>query len=151
MYSLWRGNELIGHINPELPHDEASVVFGVLQPSAAFIPGQAIMQHTLTGVPGAPVFQHTTVLTGIETNTSDRQVSSSAARPLSELLRDSVPIHSQLLLKNSDDRVVGTRTISIMAMPRGGQSIQQLCKDSGVDFSGWCVVAAMWNGEDDDS
>ncbi|MEO7996798.1 MAG: hypothetical protein ABI852_05100, partial [Gemmatimonadaceae bacterium] len=57
MHTLWRGTELLGRINPELPHDNASVVFGMLDPSPTFMPCQALLQQTMLDWPGVPVFQ----------------------------------------------------------------------------------------------
>ncbi|QJR37499.1 hypothetical protein [Gemmatimonas groenlandica] len=58
MRSLWRGDEFLGRIHPELPGDGDDTLFGMLDPSAALLPGIAITQQTMRDWPGTPVFQH---------------------------------------------------------------------------------------------
>ena len=143
MYSLWHGNVLLGQINPELPGDTTDAVFGVLDPSAGFLPGQAMSQHTMLEWPGKPVFHHIDDRPAADTGGEHRQVASDGPRMLTELIRDSVPIDRQLSLRDASNAHVATQTIAIMAMPLAGRSIQQMCDDARVAFSGWCVVAAL--------
>ena len=142
MYSLWRGDVLLGRINPELPDDTANALFGMLDPAADFLPGQAMHQHTMLNWPGTPVFHHVDPPAAAGSS-AHRQVASDGPRPLAEAIRDSVPADRQLTLRDAADAPVATRTIAIMAMSRGSQSLQQLCHDAGVPFSGWCVVATL--------
>lgn len=143
MFSLWRGDVLLGRIHPELPGDGDDALFGMLDPSAAFLPGEAVLQTTMLDWPGAPVFQH--VGSPATTGATAPQRMSDRARPLSEALRDSVPIKDQLSLRDATNAEVATRTIAIQAMPSAGRSIQQRCQEVGVNFSGWCVIVGLAN------
>ena len=143
MYSLWRGNALLGQIDPQLPGETADAVFGILDPSADFLPGQAMSQHTMLDWPGTPVFQHINDRPAADTGGDHRQFASDGPRTLNEAIRDSVPIDRQLSLRDASNTNVATQAIAVMAMPRAGRRIQHMCDDARVTFSGWCVVAAL--------
>lgn len=147
MHTLWRGDVLIGRIHPEFPSDNEHAVFGMLDPSTAFVP-QALSQHTMTGLPGKLVFEHTDEPSAPSVG-AVHHMSSTPPRPLAEAVRDSVPAERQLVLRDATNAPLATHTIAIMAKPRAGASTQRLCDDAGVAYSGWCVLAGLADPGDD--
>ena len=91
MYSLWRGDVFLGRIHPELPSDKDNAVFGMLDPAAAFLPGQALSQHVMEGWPGTPVFEHVDGAVSVGNSTRQQQVSYEEPRLLTEATHDSDP------------------------------------------------------------
>lgn len=142
MHSLWRGNTLLGQLNPQLP-GEGDGLFGMLDPTPNSMPVQAVSQHSMVDFPGTPVFQHLHADLPDSSSTSQRNTASDGPRTLDALMRESVPLADQLSIRDGTNAVVATRSVTIMPMPRAGRSIQQACQDAGVAFSGWVVIIAL--------
>lgn len=119
LYSLWRGDVLLGHIAHDGPVAHEGVVFGALAPTAEFPPVRMMSQHTMRDWPGAPVFQHVETHGAPSTDGSSRQFASDGPRSAADLARESVPTEHQLVLRDSENAPIATNSIAIMGAPRG--------------------------------
>ena len=142
MYSLWRGEVMLGRITPELPSDNVSAIAGVLQPTASFTPEMALVQHTMDALPGAPVWQHPVPLT--EASGAAEGAFEVGARILSEAELRGVTAEQMLELRDETGQPVPTDLITVMEMHVGNVSgVHQLCAAASVPFSGWYLVAGL--------
>lgn len=143
MYTLWRGHELLGRINPELPGDIDNGMAGVLDNADTGAAIEEVVQSTVEGFPGNPAFQHV----GGRTNAGKSQDGHSAwhveSVPMSTGAPDHVPDHLHLSLRDANGSAVTTSLISIMPMPRATRGVQQRCDEAGVKFSGWIVIVGF--------
>jgi hypothetical protein len=143
MYSLWRGDVLLGPIVPELPNESPRGLIGILQPSDAFSPALAMIQQSMDTLPSSPVWQHSNPPDAIEKGRSARW-ESVGPRVLSETELHGVPAPQQLRLRDATGLDVPTTSISIREMRLANQAgIDALCAAAGVPFTGWCVFAGL--------
>lgn len=57
-YTLWRGDQLIGHVHVVFPSTDPDLISGMLHPTPAYADIAPVMQARLLIVPTEPIVQH---------------------------------------------------------------------------------------------